>query len=216
MNDATAPDQIGVELTGSEDGKQAQHPASAPVEASPRTGALTRDDIATTAINPKIAEAVLAQAEKLHDGLIADMRAIQAKGMALFPTFTTAAITVFGVAAYLFKDTSTGLSPWPFLTTGVGFVLGCIAFVVVQASGRYGSNGSDPSNWLAPGWLDAKEDHTAKFNAYLILQYVDKIKASMKANKRKRRFLQGGMYVGIAALVGGAAWLLFLLYRARV
>jgi hypothetical protein len=207
MNDAAASDKSRVELTGFEDCRQVSHLAAPLTANQPRTGALTHDDVATTDINPQVAAAVLAQAEKMHDGLIADMRALQSKALALFPTFTTAAITVLGVAAYLFRDGSTGLPPWPFLIAGVGFILGCIAFVIVQSSGTYGSNGSDPRDWFKRGWIDATEDHTAKFNAYLILQYVEKIDTSIKANRKKRRFLQAGMYAGISAIVVGSTWL---------
>jgi ABC-type transport system involved in multi-copper enzyme maturation permease subunit len=168
---------------------------------------LTRDDIPSIEVNAEIAAAILGQAEKMHDGVIADMRSIQSKALSLFPTFTTAAITLLGAAGYLYKDTSTGISPVPFLLAGIGFVLGCLLFVVVQQSGTYGANGSHPDDWLEPGWLDAKNDQTAIFNAYLIMQYRTKITVSMRSNKTKRRLLQSGMYCGVAGIVVGATML---------
>lgn len=166
-------------------------------------GRITKEDIQSISVNADVAKSVLAQAEKMHGDLIDDKKSLESKASSLFGSYVTLATAFFGAGGYLVKDTSTNISPYPLFFMGCGFALACLMLVRVQQSDQYGISGSDPRSWLQSGWLDARSDVTAKFNAYLIMQYIKKIDASIEANKRKRNNLKAGMYTAAGSLLLG-------------
>lgn len=174
---------------------------------------LTREDLPALSLNTEVVKAVLAQAEKMHSDLIDDKKSLESKASTFFNSYITIATALLGIGGTLAKTDFLGLNPVPFFVSGFSFVAGCCFFVSVQQSDVYGISGSDPRNWLEPGWFGAKNDETPLFNAYLVMQYVSKIDASIKANKRKRLRLAMGMYFGIGSILLGAGLLaIFSLY----
>ena len=167
-----------------------------------------KSDIYNLAINAEAAKAILSQAEKMHSDLIDDKKSLENKASNFFGSYITIATALIGLGGVLAKTDYFGLSPLPFFVAGVLFIAGCFFFVSVQQSDTYGISGSDPKNWLESGWLDARNDVTSKLNAYLILQYKQKIEASMEANKKKRFRLKFGMYLGASSIATGTTILI--------
>jgi hypothetical protein len=164
---------------------------------------LTPSELQTVKINPLVAKEAFEQTEKrLED--IAEARRITA----LFSAYVTITLALVGVGGALLKNPSV-LHLLPFFGAGFVFVIGACFFMFALKSKIYGAVGSVPGMWLERGIIDGGENALPAMHAYLTYYCDKRIEDGMKSNGSKVKWLNRGMWTGIA---GAAAFFaIFLL-----
>jgi len=162
---------------------------------------MTLEEIRAGKINPLVAKEAYDQASKRLEDVLDTKKAFEQKAFILFNAYVTFALAVFGAGGMLLRAIDATLPAWPFLLSGLAFVVGATLFVLALLDQGYGSLASDPEMWLNKGTIDGEDSVLPLMLAYITYYHTDRIRKSIEANNRKARLIRYGIYAGVAAPV---------------
>ena len=153
----------------------------------------------TENLNLEAVKFYLESAEKMltdHSGARAQF---DQKSFTLLAGYITVALALFGLAE---KFNGIGLFGFWLNTTSMFFCVGVIPLFLSMTSKTYGVIGKHPCNLLkTEEYLTVKSENMALMYAYLLRDYVSRIDNSVASNKKKARFLNIAILLGVASLI---------------
>jgi hypothetical protein len=160
---------------------------------------LTLDDLRSRTIDAETAREALEQSHRRLSDAIDTKKAYEQKASTFFSVYVAICLTLFGVAATLFKEEGLTLRVGAFLFVGVFFLVGALLFVDALWHREYGTLGSQPDFWLLDGVIDGDSHTLATMRAYLASYHFKRISISDRHNDLKRLRIAQGVLLGAFA-----------------
>jgi hypothetical protein len=160
---------------------------------------LSQTDLASASINPEIAREAVAQVERRLADTLETKKGFEQKASTLFSVYVALAVALFGVGGTLYKATSSMAEVLPFLIVGFVFMCGALLFALALRGRRYGELGTSPTRWLERAVITGDARVLPLMQAYLVHDYIERIKASEQSNKCKAALIMNGIWVGFGA-----------------
>ncbi|MDP1673025.1 MAG: hypothetical protein Q8L65_07895, partial [Burkholderiales bacterium] len=141
------------------------------------------------------------QALRCLTDLLDVKKEFEKKAFFLFNAYVALALAGFGVGGTLLKEKVAGLQAYPFIFTGLIFVIGAGFFAKALLDDKYGTVGSNPEMWLNKGTIDGEDSVIPLMLAYITFHYKNRIEQSIFANNRKAKSIRIGILLGLATPV---------------